>query len=240
MTHTGQTQVGQFVAEQPGRFRIFQDHGIDFCCGGKRTLEEVCREKGLNTDQMLGELVGYRQGEGDSEIWTDRPLTELCDHIEATHHAFLRDMMPRLSVMAQKVANAHGARHAEMLEVQQVFEGLWAEMQSHMMKEERILFPGIRALEAGDAGACSHCGSVQNPIRVMEHEHDNAGAALETMHKLTGGYQAPADACNTFKALLAGLAELEANMHQHVHKENNVLFPRAIALEQQLSRCIGQ
>jgi regulator of cell morphogenesis and NO signaling len=218
----------------PGRFRIFQDNGIDFCCGGKRTLEEVCREKGLSTDRMLSELLAYKPRQGDAESWAQRSLVELCDHIEATHHAFLRDTMPRLSMMAGKVANAHGPNHPEMLQVRDVFESLWEEMQSHMMKEERVLFPGIRALEAGDAGACSHCGSVQNPIRVMEHEHDSAGNALETMRKLTGGYKAPADACNTFRALLSGLEEVEKDMHQHVHKENNILFPRAAALETKL------
>lgn len=234
MNYTMQAQVGQFVADMPGRFRILQDHGIDFCCGGKQPLEEACREKGIDANGLLQELLGYQPREGDAQGLAGKALAEICDEIEATHHAFLRDVMPRLSTMAENVVKAHGARHPEMVQVQQVFEGLWDEMQSHMMKEERILFPGIRALEAGDAMACGHCGSVQNPIHVMESEHDSAGAALATMRRLTGGYKAPADACNTFRALLSGLEEVEADMHQHVHKENNILFPRAIMLESEL------
>lgn len=234
MNYTMQTQVGQFVADMPGRFRIFQDRGIDFCCGGKQPLDQACREKGIDANQVLKELLGYQPRAEDAQGLAGKTLTEICDQIEATHHTFLRDVMPRLSTMADKVVNAHGARHPEMLQVQQVFEGLWDEMQSHMMKEERILFPGIRGLEAGDATACSHCGSVQNPIHVMESEHDSAGSALATMRRLTGGYKAPADACNTFRALLSGLEEVEADMHQHVHKENNILFPRAIMLESEL------
>ena len=234
MTYTVQTQVGQFVADMPGRFRIFQDRGIDFCCGGKLPLEEACRERGINADELLNDLVAYQPQAEDAQGLAGKSLTEICDQIESTHHVYLRDAMPRLSTMAGKVASVHGERHPEMLQVQQVFEALWEEMQSHMMKEEQVLFPGIRAMEAGDAGACSHCGSVQNPIHVMEQEHDNAGAALEQMRTLTHEYKAPADACNTFRALLAGLEELEADMHQHVHKENNILFPRAIVLEGEL------
>lgn len=231
MTYTVHAQVGQFVADMPGRFRIFQDRGIDFCCGGKLPLEQACQEKGLNANQLLQDLVAYQPRAEDAAGLGDKTLTEICDQIEATHHAYLRDTMPRLSMMAQKVANAHGPRHPEMLQVQQTFESLWEELQSHMMKEERVLFPSIRAMEAGNSDACSHCGSVQNPIHVMEHEHDNAGEALAAMRRLTRDYKAPADACNTFRALLAGLEELEADMHQHVHKENNILFPKAIMLE---------
>jgi regulator of cell morphogenesis and NO signaling len=234
MTYTVQTQVGQFVADMPGRFRIFQDRGIDFCCGGKQPLAQACREKGIDANALLKELVGYQPRAEDAAGLANATLTAICDQIEATHHAFLRDTMPRLSMMAAKVANVHGPRHPEMVQVHQTFEALWEEMQSHMMKEERILFPGIRAMEAGDAEACSHCGSVQNPIHVMEHEHDNAGSALATMRRLTGDYKAPADACNTFRALLSGLADVEADMHQHVHKENNILFPKAIMLESKL------
>lgn len=234
MSYTVQTQVGQFVADMPGRHRIFQDRGIDFCCGGKLPLEQACSEKGIDAAELLSDLVAYQARPEDSQGLAGKTLTQICDQIEATHHAYLRDVMPRLSGMAAKVVAAHGSRHPEVLQVQQVFEGLWAEMQSHMMKEEHVLFPGIRALEAGDAQACGHCGTVQNPIHVMEMEHDSAGAALATMRQLTGGYKAPADACNTFRALLAGLEDVESDMHQHVHKENNILFPRAIMLESEL------
>ena len=145
MSYTVQTQVGQFVADMPGRFRIFQDRGIDFCCGGKQPLAQACSEKGINAGELLQDLVAYQPRAEDAAGLTGKTMAEICDQIEATHHAYLRDVMPRLSVMAAKVVAAHGSRHPEMLQVQQVFEGLWAEMQSHMMKEEHVLFPGSGA-----------------------------------------------------------------------------------------------
>ena len=228
------TPVGEFVALQPGLSRVFQQHGIDFCCGGKRPLEDACREKGLNTDDLLREIHALGGNTQDELILVDAPLTEICDHIEATHHAFLRTEMPRLAGMAAKVSKSHGQNHPEMLMVERLFNTLHDELGAHMLKEERVLFPGIRAMEAGDASACSHCGSVANPISVMEHEHDSAGEALAQLRKLTRDFTPPNDACNTFRALLDGLRGFEENMHQHVHKENSILFPRAIALEKRL------
>ncbi len=231
---TTQTTVGEFVAQAPGLSRIFQQHGIDFCCGGKRSLAEVCRDKGLDAAALLQTLNAYNPAATDSASLVGASLTEICDHVQATHHAYVQREIPRLTQMAQKVVNAHGQNHPEMLQVNQIFAAVAAELQSHMLKEERILFPAIRAMEAGDADACGHCGSVANPIRVMESEHENAGSALEQMRQLTHDYTPPADACNTFRALLDGLREFEEDLHLHVHKENNMLFPRAIALEASL------
>jgi regulator of cell morphogenesis and NO signaling len=231
---TTSTAVGEFVAEMPGRARLFAEHGIDFCCGGKRPLRDACQEKGLNPDAMLAQLVGYRPLNSDRPSIKEKSLTSICDQIEATHHAYLRRELPRMAQMSEKVVNAHGVNHPEMVKVAGIFAAMRAEMASHMMKEEQVLFPAIRQLETGDGGACSHCGSVGNPIRVMENEHESAGAALTEMRRLTGDYTPPADACNTFRALLAALEELEADMHEHVAAENNVLFPRAIELEKQL------
>ena len=158
-------------------------------------------------------------------------MTELCDHIEQTHHAYLRTELPRLGQMIDKVVNAHGASHPKLHEVQRVFAALCAELEPHMFKEERILFPAIRQLEQSAATPSFPFGTVANPINVMEHEHDNAGAALSELRTLTADYVPPDDACNTYRAMLDGLRELETNMHQHVHKENNILFPRAIEHE---------
>jgi regulator of cell morphogenesis and NO signaling len=231
---TTQTQVGEFVAELPGRYRVFQDYGIDFCCGGKQPLQQACREKGLDVDAVLKKLMAYRPTAEDGASVTGMSLTQLCDLIETKHHGYIRDAIPRLTQMSQKVANAHGANHPEMHKVRDIVGALCEEMTSHMMKEERVLFPAIRQLEAGDGHAASHCGSVMNPIHVMEMEHESAGGALAQMRQLTNNFTAPADACNTFRALLSGIQEFEADLHQHVHKENNVLFPRAILREDKL------
>lgn len=233
-TLTTQTTVGEFVARAPGLSRLFEQQGIDFCCGGKRPLADVCREKGLDATALLQILTAYMPATTDNASLVSASLTEICNHIEATHHAYVQREISRLTLMAAKVVNAHGQNHPEVLQVSQVFATLAAELQDHMAKEERILFPAIRAMEAGDAQAAAHCGTVANPIRVMESEHQNAGDALEKLRQLTHDYTPPADACNTFRAFLDGLREFEQDLHQHVHKENNMLFPRAIALETSL------
>jgi regulator of cell morphogenesis and NO signaling len=226
------TTVGQLVSESPARARVFEQLGIDYCCGGKRPLAAVCAEKGLAVDSVVARLAAAAQGSSGEADWTRRSMTALADHIEATHHTYLKSELPRLSARVQKVVNAHGTRHPELAQVQQVFEQLRDELTSHMMKEERILFPAIRAIEAGDGAAASHCGSIRNPIHVMESEHDGAGDALARLRTLTSDYVVPEGACNTYLATLHALEELERDMHQHVHKENNILFPRAIAAEE--------
>jgi regulator of cell morphogenesis and NO signaling len=161
-------------------------------------------------------------------------MTELADHIEQTHHAYLREELPRLTGLVGKIREVHGERHPKLVEVQRVFLGLRDELMMHMMKEEQVLFPMIRQMEASDNEPSFDCGSVDNPIRVMEHEHDNAGNALARLNELTGGYLPPADACNTYRATLSGLQELELDLHLHIHKENNILFPRASEREKLL------
>jgi regulator of cell morphogenesis and NO signaling len=160
-------------------------------------------------------------------------LTELADHIEATHHAYLKEELPRLDSMTEKVARVHGEHEPRLAQTRQAFLALKAELEPHMMKEERILFPIIRQLEQADGPLQFHCGSVANPIRQMEHEHDQAGNALAILSESTDRYTPPDWACNTYRAMLDSLARLESDMHQHVHKENNVLFPKAIRMEAQ-------
>jgi regulator of cell morphogenesis and NO signaling len=159
-------------------------------------------------------------------------LTQLADHIEATHHAYLKEELPQLIEKADRVAYKHGWRDPRLPAVAATVHALAAEMFNHMAKEEQILFPLVRELERD--GAISHpCGSVANPIRQMEEEHDSAGSALARLRELTDGFTPDGESCNTHRAMLAALAQLESDMHTHVHKENNVLFPRAIALEAQ-------
>ncbi len=162
---------------------------------------------------------------------TELSLTALADHIEATHHHYVRAELPRLEGMTRKVAEVHGQHDARLLLVHETFLRLHGEMSAHMQKEEQILFPMIRQLEASDTAPAFHCGTLANPIRVMESEHDFVGAALTTLRELTDGFTAPEWACGTLRTLFDRLATLEEDTHRHVHKENNILFPRAIKRE---------
>jgi regulator of cell morphogenesis and NO signaling len=229
---TATATVGQLVAERPARARVFERFGIDYCCGGKKPLTQACHEKGVDVNAVMQELSqADARPSAEERDWSKASLTELADHIEATHHQYLKAELPRLASLTQKVASVHGQRHPELIEVFQIFAEFKQELDAHLMKEEQILFPMIRQLEASAEPVQFHCGSIQNPIRVMVMEHDSAGDALQRMRELTQDYAVPADACNTYRAMLDALTQLEADMHQHVHKENNILFPRAVEAE---------
>ncbi len=231
-----QTSVGDLVKDRPGRARIFEMNKIDYCCGGKLPLVDACAKKGLDATVILAELeaadsaADERDGAAvvDADAMT---LTELADHIEQTHHAFVRAELPRLDHMTERVYLVHGDKDARLGDVRRAFMAVRDELMSHMMKEEEILFPMIRQLEAGEGGVAGHCGSISNPIRMMEMEHEHAGDALKVMSGASDGYQPPEWACNTYRAMLDGLQVFEKDLHQHIHKENNVLFPKAIVLE---------
>lgn len=228
--------VGEWVVDRPSRSRLFEKLGIDYCCGGKQPLAQACEAKGLDTEKVIEALI--REGEvadPSQPDWSQAPLSELCDHIVATHHAYLNTELPRLQAIVTKVASVHGERHPEMADVRGVFENLKAELESHMDKEEQVLFPMVRQLERATERPTFHCGSLANPIRVMEHEHDGAGNALAALRQLTKDYSTPEDACNTWRAMADGLRQLEEDLHIHIHKENNILFPRALRVEESLS-----
>jgi len=221
--------VGELVVERPGRSRVFERFDIDYCCGGKKPLADACASAGVSPDAVAEALA---QDDRDDEAlaprdWSTATMGELIDHILSAHHEFLRRELPRLSEMGAKVARVHGPRFPWVLECRQVLGSLCTELESHMLKEEQILFPMIRMLEAGGDSPSFHCGSVRNPITVMEHEHDSAGNALSRLRELSSGFTPPADACNTFRAWLRGLSDLEADLHEHIHEENNILFPKA-------------
>ncbi len=230
--------VGQYVVERPSRARVFERLGIDYCCGGKEPLARACEKKGLNPRMVLEAI---ERGDAQPSVaeqpdWSRAPLTELADHIESEHHSYMREELPRLSSLIERLVEAHGERHPELLGCREVFDSLRRELEPHMAKEEQILFPMIRELEASATLPKFHCGSLRNPIRAMEREHDGAARALSRLRELTGDYTPPGDACNTYRAAFAGLVELEADLHRHIHKENNILFPRAIAAEESLKR----
>ncbi len=231
MAVDGGVTVGELVAERPARSRVFEAHGIDYCCGGGRTLVAACAASGVPVATVLADLRTADETPAEAGVdWRVAPLSDLTRHLVETHHAYLRRELPRLTELLAKVQRAHGERHAWLDPLGQVYGALRAELESHLMKEENILFPMIGRLAAGDAAAAQHCGSVANPIRQMVAEHDDAGDALARLRELTSDYAPPEGACNTFLALLSGLQELEADLHQHIHKENNILFPRALKL----------
>lgn len=224
--------VGQLVVERPGRARVFERWGIDYCCGGKKPLSLACRDKGLDAEAVRRELDELdASAPAPQRDWSAASLTELADHIEATHHASLKQELPRLEALSRKVAAVHGQDHPELLEIRKVMLRLKAEMESHILREELVLFPLCRKLETPAAREVLLHGSIQGPIGVMMREHDGAGDALAKLRRLTSEYTPPAQACNSYRALFDSLADLEADMHQHVHKENNILFPRAAQLE---------
>jgi len=229
--------VGSIVARRPALSRVFEREGIDYCCGGKKALDEVCRKKGLDPAELLAKLEANASTNADEPVVdaAAMSLARLADHIEQTHHAYLRRELPRLDAMTEKVARVHGDKDARLTAIRRTFLALSDEMTSHMMKEEQILFPMIRRLDASETALAFHCGSLANPIAQMEHEHDEAGSALERLCTLTDGYTPPDWACNTYRAMLDALSQLEQDMHQHVHKENNILFPRALGREAQLA-----
>jgi regulator of cell morphogenesis and NO signaling len=227
MTITEQTHVADIAAAMPSSVRIFQEHGIDFCCGGKRPLRAVCDELGVSFGDVTAAIAATAATAGAERDWTSAPLDDLIAHIVATYHDSLRRELPRLGAMAVKVAQVHGTKAPHLDRVRAIVQQFADDMFDHMQKEESVLFPAIGAIARGEAPAS---GWLRMPITVMEHEHDAAGALLEELHRLTTDYTAPEWACQTFRALYHGLDELERATHVHVHLENNVLFPRALAL----------
>jgi regulator of cell morphogenesis and NO signaling len=221
MTITGQTAVGSVATQHPLTTRVFARHGIDFCCGGGRPLSEACEARGVDTEAVLAELADEIQGRSAEETrWDERPMTELIDHIVATFHVPLREELPRLEAMARKVYDVHGDKDPERLKtILETVGALKAELLLHMGKEEEVLFPMIAAGQGRMAMA---------PVSVMEAEHAGAGEMLRRLSELTDQYTPPPEACNTWRALWAGLEDLETAMHIHIHLENNILFPRAL------------
>ena len=238
MTVATEKTVREMALENAGATRVFEKLGIDYCCGGNQSLEEACRRANLNLDQVLDSLKDAAEGvsgQQNDRDWQIEPLAALITHIQNTHHKYTREEIARLGPLLAKVCSVHGKNHRELLEIQEVFHGLAQELSAHLMKEEMMLFPYIVRMEAAVTGkqpiGPSPFGSVQNPVAMMEHEHDSAGNALRAMKRASNGFSAPAEACVSYQTLYKALAAFEADLHQHIHIENNILFPRAIAME---------
>lgn len=242
MAISKESRVGDLVRDRFARSAVFAKHGVDFCCGGRKTLAEACRAAECEPETVIHELQESDEaaGETDTTDWSSESLTALTRHLVEVHHGYMKRELPRIGEMLAKVLDAHGENHPELREVQDVFAGLRGEIEGHLMKEEQVLFPLIQQMEATRQPGEAHCGSVNNPIGVMEREHDNAGEALRRLRRLTGGYVAPEDACLTYEALLAALAAMESDLHEHIHKENNILHPRAVQLEAALLESAAQ
>lgn len=227
------TKVGELVMARPEAMRYFEGLGIDYCCGGHRSLGEACSLAKQDPDKVLADLATLEPptaGVPSPRDWMQASLADLIAHIVPTHHDYLREEMPRLEFLLEKVLRAHGERHPELARVAELYRAMVADLTPHLMKEEQILFPFITQLEQGQSGS-SCFGSVQSPIRVMEMEHEAVGALLAELRELTDAYTVPADGCNTFRALYDGLETMERDLHLHIYLENQILHPRALALE---------
>ena len=230
--------IGDIVAADYRAAAVFERFGLDFCCGGRQTLNDVCQQPAIDAAALLGaldELSGEDVAADDVAGW---PLDWLVDYILSRHHAYMRAAIPTIAAHTAKIAVVHGDRSPELHEVARVFGNIASGLRLHMMKEEEILFPYIRSLveteRAGRRVEPSPFGTVHNPIRMMEAEHQEAGHELQRLRELTRGYALPDFACTTYRACFEELQDFERDLHRHVHLENNVLFPRAIALESAL------
>jgi regulator of cell morphogenesis and NO signaling len=232
MTLTPESTVAEIAAASPATIAVFQHHHIDFCCGGKIPLEQACRARSLDVDAVLADLRTAVAPPAAEPDWNVAPLRDLIGHIQRRYHEPLRRELVRLAELLEKVVSRHGGHLPDRLQpLQQTFERLKTELLAHMAKEDEVLFPVVVALENGAPSPVPHVREwIASPIAMMEMEHGEAGAALASIRELTDGFAPPAWACPTFRGLYYGLAQLETDMHVHVHLENNILFPRAIQL----------
>ncbi len=232
-------QIGQYVAEDFRTAAVFSNYGIDFCCKGHRTVEEVCDKHGIEKDELLGKLEEVLSKKSDTAIdYKSWPLDLLADYIEKTHHRYVEEKIPVLRQFLDKLCKVHGANHPELFEINTLFTGAAGELTQHMKKEEIILFPFIRKMVKNSTQNVAleqpHFGKIENPIAMMMQEHDNEGERFRLIAELSDNYTPPADACNTYRVAFAMLNEFEQDLHLHIHLENNILFPKAIELEKNL------
>lgn len=236
METTNKITIGEIVAQDFRTASVFSKYGIDFCCKGHRTLEEVCEKKNIDEDMLTTQLETVMKSSGgqsiDYKVW---PLDLLTDYIEKTHHRYIEEKTPSLLQFLNKLCKVHGERHPELFEINSLFTQSAGDLASHLKKEELILFPFIRKMVNAQIRQeyleMPHFGTVENPVAMMKEEHTAEGDRFEKIAQLTNNYTPPADACNTYRVTFAMLQEFETDLHTHIHIENNILFPKAIALE---------
>jgi len=230
--------VGEIAAKDIRKAEVFKRYGIDFCCGGKKSLQQVCNEKGLNIEQVETELNNVTTLQSPSLDFNRWDADFLADYIYNQHHKYFYREEPVITGLVEKVAEHHGQEHEELTELRKLYCQLIQELKTHFLKEERILFPFIKKLvevsRYGDASIFSEQFSVTDPVHLMESDHKAAGELLLQMQQLTNNYTPPAEACNSYRFLFSKLKELDEDLHQHIHLENNLLFLKALALEKDL------
>jgi regulator of cell morphogenesis and NO signaling len=227
--------VRELALEIPSATRVFEKMGIDYCCGGKRSLADACAVAGVTLEDVKRELTAASYLEKEEPNFLSATLETLIGHIVSKHHSFTRLEIARLNALLEKVCAAHAENHPELLRINVLFRDLGADLDTHMAKEERVLFPYVIRMEAS---AKQHVplfrppfGTVANPVRMMMLEHDRAGALLKEIRALSADYVPPTDACFSYHTLYSALEALEKDLHQHIHLENNILFPRAVEME---------
>lgn len=236
MNLSNETKVKEIALSNPGARHILEDAGIDYCCGGSKSLQEACLKANVSEAEILRQLRQNSERVEPSESrWVSAPLAELTKHIRERHHQYVRNSIPRLRELLAKIREKHGGNHRELGEIEKLFGDVAREMLMHMQKEEQILFPFIDALERASDGDGTieppFFQTVKNPIHSMMKEHDSAGELMRQIRDASNGYKAPADACPSYQAAYQGLEQFEKDLHLHVHLENNILFPRAVELE---------
>jgi regulator of cell morphogenesis and NO signaling len=238
MSVSTERTVRDWALDHPEATRVFEKVGIDYCCGGGKSLEEACAAANLSVDAVIDSLELAEEearAKQKDRNWQREPLAELVAQITGTHHKFTREEIARLGPLFDKVVSVHGKNHPELQHVRAAFRELAQELTMHMMKEETVLFPYIVRMEESviqrEPVPPPPFGSVQNPVSMMMHEHDSAGEALRTMRQASAGYAAPGDACISYQTLYKALGDFEKDLHLHIHLENNILFPRAIDME---------
>ena len=233
------TTLSEIVTKNFRTAAVFEKYGLDFCCNGKKTIEQACLEKNVDNSTVVNELVNLTNGNGHTDGKFDEwKLDFLIDYIVNNHHSYVVRMLPVISAHTQKVASVHGQNYPATIQVAKIFSVIEQEMKHHMMKEEKILFPHINYLlknkNEGLRAESPYFGTIKNPITMMEKEHQSAGDGMYEIRSLTNNYEIPGDACNTFRITLQELKEFEEDLHKHIHLENNILFPKAVALENEL------
>jgi len=236
MNFSTETKVREIALSNPEARHVLEDAGVDYCCGGGKSLHEACSGTGASAEEILRRVrENSKHVRPDAANWTSAPLSDLTRHIRENHHQYVRAAIPRIRVLVNKVKAKHGSTHGEIAVIQELFTRVGREMIMHMQKEEQILFPYIEALErsANGNGALEppFFQTVRNPVQAMMKEHDAAGDVVKQIRNASGEYVAPDGACTSFQALYEDLKEFEEDLHLHVHLENNILFPRAVELE---------
>jgi regulator of cell morphogenesis and NO signaling len=231
---TSNLTLAEIVTTHPSLARQLEAYDLDYCCGGSTTLHDACAANELDVVTVLDGLAEAATEE-PADTWSTMGILELVEHLEATHHAYLWSELPRLTALMDKVVGVHGERHPELADIGDCFATIRAELEPHLSKEERVLFPMVRDIATADSLRSMQSGSIENPISVMLSEHDTVGDLLRQLRSLTHSYTPPADGCDSYVALFNGFETMEADTHLHIHKENNLLFPAVVDAEQQLT-----